>query len=161
MMHHERANMWSGWAVVRYRGGFAGLDWKEGLRFPIAFWGRFGWAWASSGFTIAFRLERLTPLSLKGRSRRSESKGQRVIFEGYYASLFIVECKVGLGIAGLEPATIRLKAQCSTNWAIHPKKDVVVNKDWYGKEAGPPSSHHIKGARLCMRLVLQSKRKKT
>ncbi|MCD7465692.1 hypothetical protein HAX54_001770 [Datura stramonium] len=41
-----------------------------------------------------FRLERLTPLSLKGRSRRSESKGQRVIFEGYYASLFIVECKV-------------------------------------------------------------------
>ncbi|KAH0670316.1 hypothetical protein KY290_025751 [Solanum tuberosum] len=54
-------------------------------------------------------------LSLKGRSRRSESKGQRVIFEGYYASLFIVECKVGLGIAGLEPATIRLKAQCSTN----------------------------------------------
>ena len=87
MMHHERANMWSGWAVVRYRGGFAGLDWKEGLRFPIAFWGRFGWAWASSGFTIAFRLERLTPLSLKGRSRRSESKGQRVIFEGYWVEL--------------------------------------------------------------------------
>lgn len=55
------------------------------------------------------------PLSLKGRSRRSESKGQRVIFERYYASLLIVECKVGLGIAGLEPATIRLKAQCSTN----------------------------------------------
>lgn len=27
---------------------------------------------------------------------------------------------VFLGIAGLEPATIRLKAQCSTNWAIHP-----------------------------------------
>ena len=40
---------------------------------------------------------------------------QRVIFERYYASLLIVECKVGLGIAGLEPATIRLKAQCSTN----------------------------------------------
>ena len=51
----------------------------------------------------------------QGRSRRSESKGQRVIFERYYASLLIVECKVGLGIAGLEPATIRLKAQCSTN----------------------------------------------
>nr|GLL32754.1 unnamed protein product [Ipomoea trifida] len=34
------------------------------------------------------------PLSLKGRSRRSESKGQRVMFEGYYASLFIVECKL-------------------------------------------------------------------
>lgn len=49
------------------------------------------------------------------RSRRSESKGQRVLFERYYASLLIVECKVGLGIAGLEPATIRLKAQCSTN----------------------------------------------
>lgn len=29
---------------------------------------------------------------------------------------------------------IVLKAQCSTNWAIHPKKDVVVNKDWCGKE---------------------------
>lgn len=30
------------------------------------------------------------PLSLKGRSRRSESKGKRVIFERYYASLLIV-----------------------------------------------------------------------
>lgn len=38
-----------------------------------------------------------------------------MIFERDYASLLIVECKVGLGIAGLEPATIRLKAQCSTN----------------------------------------------
>ena len=75
------------------------------------------------------------PLSLKGRSRWSESKGQRVIFERYYASLRIQEWFF-LGIAGLEPATIRLKAQCSTNWAIHPKKDIVVNKDWCGKEKG-------------------------
>ncbi|GAA0178513.1 hypothetical protein LIER_29850 [Lithospermum erythrorhizon] len=67
-----------------------------------------------AGFAIAFGLERL-PLSQQRRSRRSESKGQRVIFEGYYASLLIVEFRVGLGIAGLEPATIRLKAQCSTN----------------------------------------------
>lgn len=67
------------------------------------------------GIHYRFPLGAAHPLSLKGRSRRSESKGQRVIFEGYYASLFIVECKVGLGIAGLEPATIRLKAQCSTN----------------------------------------------
>lgn len=49
-----------------------------------------------------------------------------VILERYYASL-LYSGKVGLGIAGLEPATIRLKAQCSTNWAIHPNKDVVVN----------------------------------
>lgn len=47
-----------------------------------------------------------------------------------------------MGIAGLEPATIRLKAQCSTNWAIHPKKDWVVNKDWFGKEGGPLAAHH-------------------
>lgn len=26
-----------------------------------------------------------------------------------------------LGIAGLEPATFKLKAYCSTNWAIHPE----------------------------------------
>ena len=25
-----------------------------------------------------------------------------------------------MGAAGLEPATIRLKAQCSANWATHP-----------------------------------------
>ena len=50
---------------------------------------------------------------------RGESQGQRVLFEGYYASLRIQEWFF-LGIAGLEPATIRLKAQCSTNWAIHP-----------------------------------------
>lgn len=59
------------------------------------------------------------PLSLKGRSLRRESKGQRLIFEGIFnyqkPYLLIVESKVGLGIAGLEPATIRLKAQCSTN----------------------------------------------
>lgn len=43
-----------------------------------------------------------------------------------------------------------------------PKKDIVVNKDWCGKkkEGGPSYSHHIKGARLCMRLVLQAEQAK-
>ncbi|MCD9639587.1 hypothetical protein HAX54_024204, partial [Datura stramonium] len=52
--------------------------------------------WMSVGkFGIHYRflLGAAHPLSLKGRSRRSKPKGQRVIFEGYYASLFIVECK--------------------------------------------------------------------
>ncbi len=53
--------------------------------------------------------------SQPGLPSQANKTGQRVIFERYYASLLIVECKVGLGIAGLEPATIRLKAQCSTN----------------------------------------------
>ena len=43
-----------------------------------------------------------------------------------------------------------------------PKKNIdsniVVNKDGCRKEGGP-SSHHIKGAQLCMRLVLRSKRR--
>ena len=66
-----------------------------------------------------------TYLKQRAKSRcwweRGESQGQRVLFEGYLCILtntrvvFFV-----LGIAGLEPATIRLKAQCSTNWAIHP-----------------------------------------
>lgn len=37
-----------------------------------------------------FLLRAAHPLSLKGRSRQSQSKCQRVMFEGYYASLFIV-----------------------------------------------------------------------
>ncbi|KAL2346574.1 hypothetical protein Fmac_000574 [Flemingia macrophylla] len=38
------------------------------------------------------------------------------------------------------------------------ESNIVVNKDWCRKEGGP-SSHHIKGAQLCMRLVLRSKRR--
>lgn len=76
-----------------------------------------------------------TYLKQRAKSRcwweRGESQGQRVLFEGYYASLRIQEWFF-LGIAGLEPATIRLKAQCSTNWAIHPI--LQEEKAWCGKE---------------------------
>lgn len=55
--------------------------------------------------------------------------------------------QVHLRIAGLEPPAIRLKAQFSTNWAIHPLYiNIVINKDLCRKEHSPYSSHHIKGA---------------
>lgn len=67
-----------------------------------------------------------------------------------YSPFQIVDSKAGLGIAGLEPATIRLKAQCSTNWAIHPKreKDLLRKMDWCGKEKKPFVSSYSRSADL-------------
>ncbi|KAL3498307.1 hypothetical protein ACH5RR_041039 [Cinchona calisaya] len=56
------------------------------------------------------------PSHLKGEVTDASLRAKESFLKATtYPYLFIVECKIDLGIAGLEPATIRLKAQCSTN----------------------------------------------
>lgn len=77
------------------------------LRFPGQIWSPLYWPQTTSEVEMLMR---------KGLFSRPKSALWRLlcILTNTRVVFFV------LGIAGLEPATIRLKAQCSTNWAIHP-----------------------------------------